>query len=356
MKITFISFYTGFSEYGAEIFVRELSQRLALKHTVKVYSSTKKIKKTDEKLNTTNIFRRLFITPQKLKELFFYISLLPNLSRNKPDIIIPLNSGWNIPILKFFTLISKTKLIISAQSGPGWDDRFNLLWKPDLFICLTKSQLNWAQKATLFKSQKFTVIPNGVDLNKFKPQGKKIKLNLQQPIILTVAATRPPKRVGETLRAVARLKKGSFLLLGSGPLDRQINALGQKLLGPKRFLHLFVSHNQTPAYFRSADLFSLCSASSEAFGIVYVEALSSGLPIVATDDSSRREIIGKAGKFVKKPEDRIRYASVLKLALQKDWKDLPRKQGQKFSWHKISLQYEQVFLRLLNSNSKIALY
>jgi len=346
MKIAFVSFYSDLSDYGAEVFVKELSQELSQKNFIKVYSSNKNMKLTDDHLATTNIFRRLFITPQKLTELFFYIKLIPDLIKNKFDIIIPLNSGWNIPILKIFTLIDKSKLIITGQSGPGWDDRWNLFFKPNVFICLTNAQLQWAKKVGFHKSQQFTVIPNGVDLTKFSPKGTKIKLNLNRPIILTVAATRPSKRVEESLRAVAALKKGSMLLIGKGPLDKKIDNLGEKLLGKNRFLHLSLPHDEIPKYFRSSNIFSLCSKSSEAFGIAYIEALASNLPSVATDDLSRNEIIGKAGIFVKNPTNTKEYSLALEKALKINWLNKPRLQAKKYSWDSIAQKYEKIFMKL----------
>lgn len=345
MKIAFLNYYQKINQRGAETFVSELSRRLGRTYSTKIFSAPSRttIPSTDHQLS---LFRRLYLDPLSLRVGFWTITRLGRISRYQADIVFALNGGWQTLILRLYTWLTGKKLVVAGQSGPGWDDRVNLLFAPDLFVCLTKTQLRWAKKAFHFPQQKFILIPNGVDLDRFSSQTKKAAVDLQKPVIITVAASTPAKRVLQTIKAVARLKKASLLLLGQGPLDDQINALGQQLLGPSRFLHTSVKHTQTPAYYQAADLFTLCSQSSEAFGIVYLEALASNLPVVATKDASRREIVGNAGLFVANPDNPRQYATQLEIALSKKWRDLPRKQAQNFSWDLIAKRYEKVLTSL----------
>ena len=96
-------------------------------------------------------------------------------------------------------------------------------------------------------------------------------------------------------------------------------------------------------YLKSCDVFTLVSESSEAFGLVYLEALACGLPVVATDDSLRRELIGDAGLFIKNPEDSRDYARALERAAKIDWGDRPVKQAEKIGWEKIAVRYLEEF-------------
>lgn len=98
-----------------------------------------------------------------------------------------------------------------------------------------------------------------------------------------------------------------------------------------------------PSIYRSADVFTLCSDSSEAFGIVYLEALASGLPCVVTDDASRHEILGKAGIYVKNSSDSKEYASKINEAIVQQSTEKYLKQAGKFSWEKIAKEYENIF-------------
>lgn len=96
-----------------------------------------------------------------------------------------------------------------------------------------------------------------------------------------------------------------------------------------------------PNYYRAADIFSLPSKSSEAFGLVYLEAMASNLPVVAPNDDNRKFIIGKAGLLCN-VSDLDDYAGTLTAALKTDFTDLPRQQAEKFSWDNIASQYEQI--------------
>jgi glycosyltransferase involved in cell wall biosynthesis len=361
MNIAFLNFYQGHIDRGAETFVQELAQRLSEKHKVTVFqagpSKKNKFKSIQKKVHLPKIWpndnlpdkhilKRLFLHYYKRKELLFTLKCLKDLWRIKPEIIIPLNSGWQALIISIYCRLAGAKMVIAGQSGPGWDDRFNLLTKPHAFVALTQRQVSWAKKATPWFSQKVVKIPNGVDLKKFNPQGKKIKLTIQNPIVLMVAATVPYKRVEQGIAAVSRLKQGSLLLLGKGPQDKRVDSLGYKLLGKARYQRLTAPFAQMPDYYRSADLFTLCSGSTEAFGIVYLEAMASGLACVGTDDLSRQEIIGKAGLFVKNPDNVNQYSQVLGKALKTKWGNLPLKQAQKFSWDKAAQKYQDLFTKL----------
>jgi glycosyltransferase involved in cell wall biosynthesis len=97
-----------------------------------------------------------------------------------------------------------------------------------------------------------------------------------------------------------------------------------------------------PRVYGAADIFTYPTVPWESFGIVLVEAMASGLPVVATDDPIRREIVGDAGLFDDPLNTKV-YAKALRKALAKDWGDKPRKQAEKFSWDKIADQYHKLF-------------
>lgn len=361
MKIAILHYYQGSVDRGAETFVHHLAKKLSKKSELIVFQGGevksdlpfKAIQKhpdqgnyPDDDLPVAHILKRLFLDSRKRAEFTFTLKCLSDLIHFRPDIIIPLNSGWQALMVSILSRFLGTKVVIPGQSGPGWNDRWNLWVKPHVFVSLTNRQKKWAEETSLWKSVNIVKIPNGVDLHQFNPAGKKKKLALQKPIILLVGATIPSKRVEQGIAAVSKLDQGSLLLLGTGPGDKRVDKLGYKLLGKDRFLHLSVSHQDMPLYYRSADLFTLCSASSEAFGIVYLEALASGLPCVATDDASRREIVGEAGVFVKKPDNEKEYSQVISQALKKKWGQASLKQAQKFSWDKVSGKYLSLFKTL----------
>jgi glycosyltransferase involved in cell wall biosynthesis len=356
MKIVILSFYSGLQSRGVESFVKNFSSHLSSTHRITVYQAGKALKNQKYKqlvLPTSFSFetkikkwqRKFYLDYYSRKILFFTLKILPFLWKEKPDIIMPTNNGWQSLICKIYSLFFKLPLVLAGHAGPGADDYLNLKLCPDIFICFSQTQAKWASKIN--KNVHIKVISHGVDLKRFNKSVLATKVFLPSPIILCVAALDEYKRVELTIKAVASLSKGSLLLISQGSrLERnRIELLGEKYLG-KRFKQLTISSSELPHFYKTAQLFTLVSTHREAFGIVYLEAMACGLPVVATDDSLRREIVGTAGLFVKNPENIKEYALVLEKALKISWGEKPRKQAEKFSWDKIASKYNQLFQSL----------
>jgi len=354
VKIAFLTLYSGYVDRGVETFIKEVGNRLAKRHEVWVFQAGKptgkeeyKVKQIKLKIDWDNrdvigsLKRKLFLDYWSRLILLFSLHCWSTLRKEKFDVIVPTDGGWEKPICWLLKILAKTRIIVTGQSGPGYDDRWNLFWRPDVFVALSSKAENWAKKVGW--GVRIVKIPNGVDIKKFSPQIEPKKINLEPPVILCASALVPSKRIDLTIEAVAKLKDTSLLVVGDGEIKEELEQLGKKLLG-KRFLLTKAKYEEMPTYYRAANLFTMVSFSSEAFGIVYVEAMASGLPVVATDDESRREIIDEAG-FLVNPENLEEYAQTLEKALKIDFGGKPRQQAQKFSWDKIASQYEEIMLK-----------
>lgn len=313
MKIAFLNKYQNKVFRGSETFVAELSKRLSKNHQVDVISDIN------------------------------YSKLL----REKYDLIIPTNGRWQVIFVRKITWLTGSKMIVSGQSGMGWDDRINLYSFPDVFVALSSKALNWAKKVNPFV--KSVYIPNGVDLTKFKPKEDSFRLGMTGPTVLCVGAFTSQKRIDLAIRAVARLTAVNLIVAGGGGDQKgKIENLGKQLLGD-RFKIMSVPFEKMPEVYRAADVFTLSSASSESFGNVLVEAMATNLPVVATDDPVRREIVGGAGVLID-PTDINAYSKALKETIAKDWDSKPRKQAEKFSWDEIAQKYEELINTLVKKN------
>lgn len=302
MKIAFLNKYQNKVNRGAETFVSELAKRLSKNHQVDVISD----------INYFTLFTK------------------------KYDLIIPTNGRFQAFATRIITWITKSKMVISGQSGVGLDDRLNLYSIPDAFVALSTYALKESKKRNPFI--KIVYIPNGVDLNRFK--GRTIKGGRT---ILCVGAFTEQKRHELVIKAVSKLKNVKLIIAGGGGDKLQdIKILGEQLLGKNNFEIIETTNDKMPAIYNKADVFTLASKTYESFGIVLVEAMASGLPVVATDDPIRREIVGDAGLFVD-PTDTDAYAEAIEKALSINWNEKPRKQAEKFSWDNIAKQYEELF-------------
>lgn len=313
MKIVFLNKYQDEVERGAESFVKELSQHLLPKHQVDIFSG----KRADS---------------------------LAEVLKGNYDVVIPVNGRIQAIKVSLGRLIGGYKVLITGHSGRGWDDIWNIaISRPDVFVALTDVMANWARNWAW--GSKVVKIPNGIDLAKFSPEGEKIKFKLPKPIILSVGALVWYKHHDRVINAVSNSKVGSVVIIGEGPLRRQLENLAREKLG-KRFLISNFKNEQMPKVYRSVDLFTLPSWDREAFGIVYLEAMASGLPVVAPDDLSRREIIGEGGLFVD-VSDCMKYSAAIKQVPSLNLSKKARKQAEKFSWDKVAEKYEQLMLNMV---------
>ncbi len=343
MKIAFLNIYQNKVGRGAESYVEELYKRLSINNSVEII--------TDYNIDWSHAdmsgtWRRVFFVDYwSLLIARFTLSSIPVLLRKRFDIVIPLNGGWQVAIVRIITWLYGGKMVVSGQSGMGWDDRNNLWAFPNVFIALSSKALNWAKNINPFV--KSVYIPNGVDLNRFVSHGPSFKSGLNRPVILAVGAFTEQKRLDLAITAVSKLKNASLLLVGGGgDLKNDLQEKGRMLLGG-RFKIITVPFEKMPEVYRCADVFTLPSASSEAFGNVLVEAMASGLPVIATNDKIRKEIVGEAGILVD-PTDTEAYLQALQKALDTKWGNKPRKQSEKFSWDLIVEHYEELFKNLLN--------
>lgn len=354
MKIAFLSFFSGIIERGVETLIPEIAEPLGKKHELVLFQggpgkgkgykvvqilTSWKPSKLEEPLNMK---RRLFLDNNSLGVLEFTRKVLPILKKEKFDIVVPWNNGWQIILCKISNV---GNVIAVGQAGLGWDDRVALWTFPERFVAFTTHQEGWAKKVNPLV--KTAVISNGVDVKRFKPTGEKLDFGIPGPIILCVSAFVPMKRQGLAIKAVSKLRKGSLVLVGRGEMKDKLQKLGGELL-PGRFKIMEASHASINKIYRSADILTFPTSSWESFGLVQLEAMASGLPVVANDDPIRREIVDGSGLFVD-PEDTGAYTAVLEKALKTKWGDRPRQQASRYSWEEIAKRYEELFLEVVPS-------
>lgn len=166
----------------------------------------------------------------------------------------------------------------------------------------------------------YTIIPNGIDCARFAaPDLKAIEqFNDGRPNILFVGRLEKRKGFRHLLRAFVRVKEaipdarlivcGAFSDKDKAPFIRYARAT--KL----RSVHFigYVSPEELPRYYRTATIFCAPSTGFESFGIILLEAMAAGVPIVASDIAGYRQVIsdGAEGLLVP-PMDEPALANAL---------------------------------------------
>jgi phosphatidyl-myo-inositol alpha-mannosyltransferase len=165
----------------------------------------------------------------------------------------------------------------------------------------------------------YRVVPNGVDLSRFSdgvlplPEFRDGKLNL-----LFVGRLEKRKGLGMLLRAYVQLKQRlpelRLIVVGDGRMRRGYESYIQSQQIPDIVMAGYVSPEDLPRYHASADIFCAPNTGKESFGIVLLEAMAAGLPVVATDIPGFTQVInpGRHGILVRR-EDPVSLASAINL-------------------------------------------
>ncbi len=196
-------------------------------------------------------------------------------------------------------------VVLSALHSTGWPDgvgRLNRWLTPltDSFIAVAAAHGRHLVERERFPADKVRVIPNGVDAERFRPDPAarrairgEIAIADDAPVFSIVAALRPEKNHRLFVEAAALVRKecaaARFLVVGDGPERNSIEkaardaGLGDSLL-------LLGTRGDVPQVLAASDGFVLTSH-NEANPVSILEAMSTGLPVVATRVGSVAESV-----------------------------------------------------------------
>jgi teichuronic acid biosynthesis glycosyltransferase TuaC len=211
--------------------------------------------------------------------------------------------------------------------------------------------------------EKVEVLHNGVDLNRFKPLSevkhqmrKKLGISKDANVVLTVRRIVYKNGIDTLLEsaeiAVKRNPKLVFVVVGKGPDSEEVKEkIGQLRMQNNFKLTGFVSDEDLPLYYNIADLFALPSKSGEGLPLVVLEAMSCGLPVIATNVGGTSEVMSEDyGKLVP-PNSPDSLAEALVEFSRKDVaalkKDLRAMMEEKYSWDKNVEKLSEIYKELI---------
>lgn len=211
-------------------------------------------------------------------------------------------------VIPYLLRLKEKNNVIYHTSWPFWDGVRHpkktflpyqkSLWRRFLMglktVTVTEAAKESIQKLGAFA----THIPHCVNTKIFRPG----KTKGGNTVVLYVGAINEYKGVNYLIEVIRkwRWKNVEFWFVGKGRLDKLIRVMQKRY--PVRYFGYISSQAELAEIYRKADIFVLPTASIELFGIVLIEAMASGLPVVATNTIGPSEIIdhGKTGYLVPK--------------------------------------------------------
>jgi phosphatidyl-myo-inositol alpha-mannosyltransferase len=193
----------------------------------------------------------------------------------------------------------------------------------------------------------YEIIPNGVDLDRFTDAQPYEELRDGRTLnILFVGRLEERKGLIHLLKAYIRLRKrrvdARLLVCGAGPKLREYRRyVGLRGIRDVEFLGR-VSDEEKVRYFASADIFCAPNTGQESFGIVLLEAMAAGVPIVASDIHGFKRVVERnvQGLLVEPKNPRALAAALYTLARDPDLRhemgDAGRARAPEFSWDRVT--------------------
>jgi D-inositol-3-phosphate glycosyltransferase len=206
--------------------------------------------------------------------------------------------------------------------------------------------------------RRITVVPCGVDLERFTPDGPAEPRDGERARIVAACRLVERKGIGDAVRALADVAGAELHVaggpdasaLGADPEAQRLRALADRLgVADRLVLRGRVGRDAMPALLRSADVV-VCAPWYEPFGIVPLEAMACGVPVVATAVGGQIDSVvhGLTGLHVA-PRDPGALAAALRELLEDPARSVEygragrRRARRRFGWDRIATSTRAVY-------------
>jgi phosphatidylinositol alpha-mannosyltransferase len=199
----------------------------------------------------------------------------------------------------------------------------------------------------------YKVIPNGVDAERY---GRAVPIARWKdgiPNILFVGRFEPRKGVLDLLKAYRHIRKDGvearLLLVGGGPQEREARRyVATRRMGGVEFLGR-VSDDEKLQLYRTADVYCSPATGRESFGIVLLEAMAAGAPIVASDIHGYKGVVrrGREALLVPPHEPKELGAAIERLLADRElaarFSASGRERAEEFSWPRVTAKVDDYY-------------
>ena len=226
-----------------------------------------------------------------------------------------------------------------------------------LKVLVSQSEKKYALESNIYLGNKYKVIHNGVNNMQKKDYVETNNLinkksNYKKTSVISVCRFVSQKNIKDTLKIAEMMKNLDFYIIGDGPLWKEIkNIISKRKI---KNVNLLGKKKDVFRYLYSANIF-LSTSLYEGLPISILEAMSVGLPIIASNVVGNRDTIenGKSGFLynLENIETAVRYLKKLsksKILRQKLGNSAFNRQRSIFSRNSMVQQYMQIYRDQIN--------
>lgn len=228
-------------------------------------------------------------------------------------------------------------------------------------IAVSKPAMDYATK---YVPGYYEIIPNGIDLGHFSPDVSPIEEFCDgKQNILFVGRLERRKGLIYLIKAYQQVKQKIFnsrlIVVGPGSRLRKKYEKWVRRNDLKDVVFVgYTSYDELPRYYKTADVFCAPATSRESFGIVLLEAMAAGKPIVATNIGGYASVVthGENGWLVPPKDSRGLAQALISImsdeALRQQMGARGRLTAEKYNWEQIAQRVLDYYLRVLSESSR----
>ncbi|MEX1995323.1 MAG: glycosyltransferase family 4 protein [Candidatus Saccharimonadales bacterium] len=212
----------------------------------------------------------------------------------------------------------------------------------------------------LVKTLKY--IPNGIEIKKYRTKPSMAVKHPAKKTILFIGRLEGRKGVKHLLRAYKELTLRrddvQLLIAGSGPDEKKLRNYIEEMVIPRVTFLGFISDEDKIHYLHRADVFCSPATRGESFGIVLLEAMAAGCPIVAGDNVGYQSVMKDTGMLsLVNPRDTVDFSRRLEIMLfnedvRKLWLRWASRYVRNFDYRIVVGQYEQAYKEAIDIHEK----
>jgi phosphatidylinositol alpha-mannosyltransferase len=211
-----------------------------------------------------------------------------------------------MPLVPWFVLWQSTAPVVATfhtyrEQGHRWYPRYRRIFEPMMRRVRVRLAVSDAARRTVsphFPGE-YEIVPNGIDVNRFaRPATRPQDMPPDHPHVLYVGRLEPRKGVEHLVHAMAAVQRAGssarLVVVGDGPDRKDLEASARRAGIAATFVGR-VPDDALPGYYRAADIVCSPALGDESFGLVLLEAMAAGRPIVATRIAGYAELLEGRG-------------------------------------------------------------